>query len=164
MRELISCQEMLYGWILTLVADRDFADEVLQETNLTLIRREAEFPPDGNFTDWAHSQAFYQVLTFRRRKQRNKLVFDNDLVRLLAEDTQQQSPSEDKRRESLKDCLSLLSDAQRSVLERRYSGRGVREIAAAEGRSEAAISQALYQLRKTLRECIQRKLAAEPSS
>ena len=156
-QDLLACQGKLQAFILALVTERDFADEILQETNLAVLRKEAEFTSGTDFAAWACSQAFFQVLSGRKRRQRSKLVFDDELVQLLAHEALPQVQQQDARQAALRNCLSLLSDSQRQMLERRYSGESVQQIATLNGRTEAVVSQTLYRLRKLLKDCIERR-------
>ena len=71
-QDTIACQGMLHAFILTLTADREWADELLQETNVALLRKESEFDSGSNFQAWACSVAYYQVLTSRKARQRSR--------------------------------------------------------------------------------------------
>ena len=52
--ELISAhQSRLYGFLFALVGNREDADELFQETSLTLSRRFDTFQPGSNFYAWA---------------------------------------------------------------------------------------------------------------
>ena len=159
-QDTIACQGMLYAFILTLTADRDWADEVLQETNVALLRKEDQFEPGSNFKAWACSVAYYQVLTSRKARGRNRVVFDETLINTLSAEVQDNVDSHDARRRALRQCLATLSSSQKSLLTRRYQGDSVTRIATDLGRSVGTISQTLYRARQALKECILGKLAA----
>ena len=164
LQELLASQGALRAFILTLATEREFAEETLQETNLAIIRKEAEFTPGTDFRAWACSQAFFQVLSGRKRRSRQKLVFDDELVQVLAQEALPEVQHQDARQAALRYCLSLLSPPQREMLERRYAGESVQNIATQSGRTEAVISQTLYRLRKNLKDCIGRRMAGELST
>lgn len=163
-QDTIACQGVLYAFILSLTADRDWADEVLQETNVALLRKEDQFEPGSNFKAWACSVAFYQVLTSRKSRRRNRLVFDEKLLSTLSDEGGRHVEQQDARRQALRQCLAVLSPSQKSLLQRRYRGDAVNRIAADLGRSVGAISQTLYRARQALKECILSKLAKGSSA
>ena len=77
-------QRKLHAFIWSLVRSGADADDILQETNLVLWRKSDEFEPGSNFDAWAFRIAQFQVLAFRKRQQRSKLHFDDELVEALA--------------------------------------------------------------------------------
>ncbi len=163
-QDTIACQGSLYAFILSLTADTDWADEVLQETNLALLRKESDFEPGSNFKAWACSVAFYQVLSSRKSRQRNRLVFDDNLLTTLSQEGQQHTQDHEARRQALRQCLQSLSSSQSQLLQRRYRGDSVTNIAAEVGRSVGAISQTLYRARQVLKDCILGKLAGRKAT
>jgi RNA polymerase sigma-70 factor (ECF subfamily) len=164
-RQLTAAQTSLYAYILTLLPDRAAAQDVLQETNLTLWRKLADFQPGTSFMAWGCRVAYFQVLNHRRRMKRDRLVFDDQLLDSLAERQAERMEQADHRELALKKCLESLPAAQRSLIQRRYAPDGsVQEIAEAEGKSAGAISQMLYRIREALLNCIQGSLAIKETS
>ncbi len=158
-QQLISSQGRIYAYILSLLGDSDQADDVLQEVNLILWRKCAEFEPGTNFIAWAFRTAFYQVQTFRSKVNRNRLIFDDDLLVVLAREAEQDSDDLGERRRALRRCMLLLSNAQQDLLHRRYTaGASARTIARQLGRPAASVHQTLYRLRLMLMKCIEGKL------
>jgi RNA polymerase sigma-70 factor (ECF subfamily) len=157
---LTGSQRRLHAYVLSLTADRHQAEEIVQETNLVLWRKADDFERDTNFIAWAFRVAYYQTLAYRQRQGRDRLVFDDEVVELLAEEYP--APQEvDARRESLEECLAKLTPRQRNLLNVRYrDGVSVERIAADLQRSANTVAQTLHRLRLALMECIQRTLAA----
>ena len=75
-RLLTQHQRRVYGYILTMVVNWNDADEILQETNLRLWEEFDRFEPGTDFAAWAIRVAYYQVLTWRKKRDRSRLVFD----------------------------------------------------------------------------------------
>jgi RNA polymerase sigma-70 factor (ECF subfamily) len=62
----------------------------------------------------------------------------------------------------LRGCLEKLPEDQRNLVQRRYEpGASVQGIAEEDGKSEGAISQALYRIRAALQQCVEKQLAKE---
>jgi RNA polymerase sigma-70 factor (ECF subfamily) len=158
-QDTIACQQPLYAFILSLTADRDWAEEVLQDTNVALLRKEAEFEPGSNFKAWACSVAYYQVLTSRKTRQRSRLVFDERLLQLMSSESPHWVDEYDARMQALRQCFAALSGLQARVLQRRYQGESVARIATDLGRSAATISQLLFRARQALKNCVIGKMA-----
>lgn len=162
LQSVIDHQSRLYGFVLALLANRDLADEILQEVNLTLLRKEADYQPETTFFAWACQIAFYQVLTFRKRRQRDALVFDEELLEMLAVEAERASHVEpDEQKRALRHCLKTLPAQHRELIARRYRGTSVIALSAESGRSTAAVSQTLYRLRAILKRCIERTLTRD---
>ncbi len=159
-RNITNCQNRLYVYILSLLPNPDRAKDVLQETNLLLWRKAAEFTPGTNFGAWACKIAYYEVLTERRKRQRDKHLFSEGIINLLASDAERRIAELDERSQALDECLERLPAKQRKRLLDRYSpGGSIQSIAEAAGESRGAIATALYRVRANLLECIQGKLA-----
>ena len=83
---LLDCQDALRAYVTALVMDPNEADDVVQEANVVLCRQADEFPTIKNFTAWACRIAFFEVLSSRKRRQRDRLLFDDGLLALVAQD------------------------------------------------------------------------------
>jgi len=161
---LIKAQTRLYAFILSLVGDRTQADDVLQETNMVLWRKAEEFEPGTDFGAWACQVAYFQVLAHWQRDRRERLLFDEELMRVVAGVIEQRTSEIDERKEALRACLSELPDPQRDLLHRRYNlDNSIKQIAADLGRPDGSIAQTLYRIRATLLSCIERRLHESPS-
>lgn len=155
-------QSMLHAYIRSLLPDADRAGDVLQETNLVLWRRANEFAEGTNFAGWARKIAYYQVLACYRDKRREKLLFDAELVALLAEQSESQVTSYEMKQRLLQGCLAKLSDQSRDLVRRRYAPDGsVKVMAKNLKRTVGSISQALYRIRQLLEECVNQQLTRE---
>ena len=162
---LTSHQRRLYAFILSLVRDPVNADDVLQETNLTLWRKWADFELGTDFLAWSFAVARFQVMAFRKKTQRSKLVFDDDLVSTLADEAEEALADHDQRRAALAKCLGRLKPDQRDLISRRYQpGACVNDMADGLGRSPKAVSEMLRRIRKNLQTCIERNLGSTSPS
>src|SRR5579871_2381594 len=91
-RDLTDLQVRLFAYLVSLLGDIHEARNVLQETNLELWRKSAEFMVGTDFGAWARAIAHYKVLASLRDKRRDRLLFDEELLNLIAHRSQ---PSED---------------------------------------------------------------------
>lgn len=150
-------QVRLIGYIRTMIADEHAAKDILQETNMTLLNKMADFEPGSNFTAWSFRIAYFEVMSWRRDKGRDRLQFSNELVDALAETGQKVTERYDSRLDALKTCLEKLPERQREVVQRRYlNGLAVQDIASEIGLKANAASQLLHRARQNLFDCINR--------
>jgi RNA polymerase sigma-70 factor (ECF subfamily) len=155
-------QRALHAFVFSLVRHAADTDDVLQETNLVLWRKYGEFQPGTDFLAWAFRVAHFQVLAHRKRKQRAREHFDEDLLAQLAAEAEEQSADFEKRRRALASCLQKLPQEQRTLIARRYEPDGcVNDMAAERGSTPKAVSELLRRIRRTLQICIERSLAGE---
>ena len=165
-RLLTEAQGPVYGYIVTLIPDRNRARDILQETNITLWKKAGNFEEGTNFNAWACRVAYFHVLAFRRKMAREKIVFDDDILDYLAERNEQRIAEEGvlERSRALRNCLQKLPEHHRKLVEARYQpGASVQQIAVEEQRTVGAISQTLYRIRHNLMICIEKTLAAGQS-
>lgn len=159
---LTSSQSSVYAYICSLVFDSNVATDLLQETNLTLWRKRAEFEPGTNFAAWAYRVAYFKVLSYRRNLSRDMHLFDDELLDYLAERQSVRMEVGDRRHEALRGCMKKLSEPHRKLVQERYmTGGSVQVLAEKHGRTTAVISQTLYRIRCALLECIGAKLSME---
>jgi RNA polymerase sigma-70 factor, ECF subfamily len=133
------------------------ADDVMQETFLTVSRKASTFEPGTNFVAWACGIARLKVLeNFRQRKRAN--VLSEAAIIALAEDAP--SPqSLGEREDALEGCLNRLAPKVRDLLWRRYCRRqSSTEMAEAAGMTPNAVRVALSKARVALRDCINSQL------
>lgn len=162
---LAGAQNRVFAYIVSLLGDPNWADDVLQETNLVLWRKAQEYKPGTPFDAWACRVAYFQVLAARRDAGRDRLLFDDNMLESLAGQAEQRAGTWDDFRSALRVCLEKLSGPQRDMLRRRYGeGITVTEIAKQDNDSSGAVSSALYRIRQSLMTCIRRTLRQEDSA
>lgn len=159
---LTGAQSAVFGYAMSICHDPSLAKDIVQETYLTLWRKAEDFEEGTNFTAWACRTAYFHVLNHRRKQSREQLVFDEDVFDYLAERQESRSQQTDERLEALRTCISALPPQQRDLIDRRYlPGATVQAIAKDDGKSEGAISQALFRIRTTLQKCVEHKMIKE---
>lgn len=156
---LTASQAPLYACVLSLLPDRVAAQDVLQEVNLTLWHKAADFEAGTNFMAWAGRIARYHVLNYRRKQSRDRLIFDEQLFEELCVRQAERGEETNRYAELLKECLWHLPENHRELLGQRYASAGsVKKIATARGQSVGAISQLLYRIRESLLNCVSQRL------
>ncbi|MBL8798483.1 MAG: sigma-70 family RNA polymerase sigma factor [Planctomycetia bacterium] len=159
-RQLTQHHASIFAFIRALVPDRADAEEVLQETNLTLLRKVDEADRVENFRAWACAVARIEVLRFRDRRKSSRLIFADDFLELVAEVIVERADLLEDRREALTGCLDRLAERDRDLVRRRYhEAKDTQTVADEVGRSRDAVYKALARIRQTLFECVERRLA-----
>jgi RNA polymerase sigma-70 factor (ECF subfamily) len=133
------------------------ADDVMQETFLTVSRKASTFEPGTNFVAWACGIARLKVLEDFRQRKRANVLSEKAIIALTEDAPSPQSITE--RAGALEACLQQLTPKARDLLWRRYSRRqSSTEMAAAAGMTSTAVRVALTKIRKALRDCIDTQL------
>ena len=165
MRELTRHQRRLRGLVRCLLFERRDVEDVLQDTNVVLLRKADEFRPGTDFWAWASTVARHQVLTHCKTLKRDRLVFDETLLTLIASEVAQLSDTVDQRHDALQHCLAQMPEPQRQLLEMRYGPEAsLDRISAVLNRPVGSIRQTLYRIRGALLACIERRLKSETLS
>ncbi len=156
---LLTGEQMgLLYYITMLLGDPHAAENVLQDTNLVIWRKAADFQPGTSFSAWSRKVAFWQVKAYVRDRGRDRHVFQEKLIEQLANRSTEQLV-EPERRLALRHCLQTLSQANLDLLRGRYEeGLNIAQIASKVAKTEVAVRAALMRIRRTLQRCIESKL------
>jgi len=139
------------------------AQDVLQEGKIVMWRQFHQFEIGTNFAAWARKILFYQILAYRRRSKRaSQEWFSEELLATLHEENEsaQRELRWQRREEALLSCVTELPAAHREILDLRYREEApIERISRRTERTEGAIYRLLSRLRKSLHQCVEKKLA-----
>lgn len=150
-------QGRLYGYLLSLSADPDAANDILQEANIVLWKQWRQFQTGSNFTAWAFRIAHFQFMAYRQRQLRDKTLFNDDLLATLAGEAREVDQWHDERSAALEKCLERMPDRSREAIRLRYADElKIADMAEVLERSANAVYQILFRARQWLIECVQK--------
>jgi RNA polymerase sigma-70 factor (ECF subfamily) len=162
LRLFLQNQRRVYAYVLTLLPRRSDADDVFQDACMVMWDKfDASAPPD-DFAAWGCRIAYFKVLDFCKKHQRNRVMFSQAMLERVAETVSEQSSALqlDERREALAGCLAKLHERDRGLLTARFAeGATVQSTAAQVGRSADAVYKALSRIRQSLFDCVTRSLS-----
>lgn len=157
-------QRRVYLHILKQVGSPADAEEILQETNMVIWSKFHRFELGTNFIAWSFQIANYEVLKYRDKRRSNRLMFAGDVLEVIAQESEEQEDDLDLRRSALQECLKNLRRGDRELIQQRYqSGNTGMGVAQQLDRPINSVYQSIGRIRKTLFECINRRLAAGAS-
>ena len=158
-------QPAIRSYIASLLPRAADAEEVVQQTSLVLWRKFPTLDRKADFLRWACQVAKFEVFNHRRRLSRDRHVFCDELLALLAEEAGERADRFQERREALDGCLNKLHARQRDVIERCYREETtMREIAQTMGCTANSLYKRLNRIRDALLKCIKHTLAVEGQS
>lgn len=134
-------------------------DEVMQETSLVAWKKFATLPAAEHFPRWACLIARYEILKRRRTFARDRLVLDEDVVNLLAEEAEAETPERQKQLSVLDACIARLPRERRELVLAAYApGVTKKDLARRLRRTEASVYQLLARIRCELLQCVEHSL------
>lgn len=155
-------QRRIYLFILAQHPVPNDAEEMLQNTNVVILKKFSQFERGSSFFAWAAQIARYEVLKYRERRHRDKLTFSEQFVSQIADDAFDEADSLDARRQALSECLQTLRAKDRELIQQRYApGVQAKDVASRMSRPANSVYQSLSRIRRVLQECINRRLQAE---
>jgi RNA polymerase sigma-70 factor (ECF subfamily) len=138
-------------------------DDVVQTVSLVMWRKWDQFDPDTDFMRWARVITRFEVLKFRRTMARDRHVFHDELMDLLADESEERETqvSSEQYLECLHACLNNLPEKSRELITAAYEGdRSIKKVAVDVGKSATALYKVLDRIRKKLQGCIEARLAS----
>lgn len=161
---LTEAQPRLFTFLLKRLAQSEQAHEVLQNVNFTICRKASDFEDGSDFVAWSFAIARFELLAFRQRQAREKLVFTDEVVQSIEHLDEESSVDgvRKQRKSALKTCLEQLTPKQKHLVNQRYAeSESVSNISTTMGVTANAVSLSLHRIREKLLACINRKLASE---
>ncbi len=155
-------QFCVLAYIRALIYDSAAANDVFQETSLVLWRSFPSFRPEAEFAPWAIGVARHQVLKYWRGQSRDRLVFSETLLLDLADDAASLASEMPPRQAALDECVQHLSGRQQGLIRMFYGeNQSAGAIAATWDRSVHTVYKSLKVMRRSLLECVERKIAED---
>lgn len=162
LRSFTAHEPAIRTYVRRLLPSRADADDVMQEVSVVLWEKFDRVRDGGDFRSWAFGVARYEVLTWLRDRGRDRIVLDESVVGLLADEGAEDEPHLERQREALEACMHKLTPGQRNVIMLAYQpGARIWTLARRSGRTVAGFYQWLYRVRRTLLDCIRQNLARE---
>lgn len=160
MRLLNTAHGRLLRFVISLVARRQDAEDILQRASVTMWRRFGQFETGTDFIAWATTIAAYEVKNFQRVAGRSRVTFDEELVETLASARVQDLQNYDRRLDALEECVQKLDESSRTLVDAVYSkGEDVKSLAIREGRAPQTFYNRLNFIRRILTDCMREKVA-----
>lgn len=162
-QEIHMLQPGLREYVAGLLGGADGAEDLVQETNLFLWNKRADFVPGTNFRAWALRVAWFKVMAERRdRAREGRVVFSEPMLEMLAARAEERMAESDHRLNALRLCLGKTRPQDRRLLEWKYGrSASLTELAASAGQAPGALHKTISRLRMALRHCVEKHLKEE---
>jgi RNA polymerase sigma-70 factor (ECF subfamily) len=162
-RLLMKHEPVLRAYARTLLPDWKSVDDVLQDASVTLWEKFDQVRDEPGFLPWAKTVVRFKALSAIDRLRRDRHVFSDRVLELLAEEAETFQVEERERSlRALRTCLEGFTPAHQELLLAPYFGEGrVSVLAEQAGKSANALYKLLGRLREKLHACIQTRLSEE---
>lgn len=155
----------VFSFVLGMVQNTADAEDVVQRASMTMWRCFDQFKPGTNFRNWAFQIAKNTALNHLTKSRRDRHVFSEKLVNMLAEQTEERAEDLDARRRALDFCLEKLPDTDHQMVAGCYAeGATIRSFAEQAGETANKIYKRLNLVRRQLGRCIERRLGVEEAA
>lgn len=160
--ELLTQHEaQLLGFLCAIAPSFQDAEDLFQQTVLTMWQKFAEFEPGTSFTAWGCRIARFKAMSLSQSKRLSLL--EEDVLELLT--LAQEGQTADvriARRRALSGCIEKLGERDRNLIQAAYTNhQTIKSLAADIGRSASGVYNSLARIRSALFKCIQATLTKE---
>jgi RNA polymerase sigma-70 factor (ECF subfamily) len=146
----------VFRYVAVLVPNVADAEDIVQQTALSLWEKFDSYDPNQPFTPWACRFALNKAKQWIERRQRWQTLLEHGLAEELAQRREELRPELETRLRHLEGCLRKLPEEQRSMVEGYYYRRdGIEQLAENSGRTVAATYKTLQRIREALQACIE---------
>ena len=146
----------VFRYVAALVPYLADADDIVQQTAITLWEKFDAYDPALPFTPWACRFALNKARQWLERRQRWQALLDNGLAEELERRREKLMPELEIRLNHLEKCLDKLPEEQRSIIEGYYFRRDdMDKLAEKSGRTIEATYKMLQRIRQTLQFCME---------
>ena len=160
LQTLLGARTRLSAAVWLVVRDTHGAEDIFQDITLKAMRGSASFESEAALLSWAFITARRQGIDWLRKHQRESVGLGEGVLELLDREWQSDAPASGPRLDALAECLEQQPDAARELLRLRYhDGFGCDAVAARIGIGLEAVYQRLSRAHRSLRLCVEGKLA-----
>jgi len=146
----------IFRYVAALIPNLSDADDIVQQTALSLWEKFDTYDPAQPFTPWACRFALNKARQWIERRRRWQALLQDGLAEELEQRRAELQPEWESRLKHLEGCLGQLPAEQRSLVEGYYFRRNdVESLAGTHGRTVAATYKTLQRIRQNLQLCIE---------
>ena len=155
-------QNRIYRYICSVIPNRADAEELFQQTNLTLWRRWDRFDPSREFVPWACGVAHNHIRNFLRKRRHSQVLLSKEIIEQLTRTRIEHDDLLEERKRALAGCLEQLPRYQRQLIESCYATeKTIKAVAESRGETPNALYKRLRRIRASLYNCVSRALLAK---
>lgn len=161
MREFLKSRKMLFGFIVSIVRDKEAAEDIFQDVSMIAFSKCATFQAGTDFGAWLREIGRRRILKARETHLRGAIILEPETIDAVAAAYDRRSEEKIVDREAaLRECIRSLPERGRRLIEMRYQdAQSFESIARRVQSSVNSIQVTMTKIRKALRRCVEAKLA-----
>ena len=159
--KIAEIQPDLRGYVVSISGSSADIDDIIQETNLFLWERQADFTTGTSFKAWAFKVAYFKCMATRRDNiRRGHVTFSENTIQKISLEAETRFSTDIDRVSALRRCIQKLKPSDQSILFQKYvRGESFTDSSKTTGKSVAAIHQIASRARIALRNCINQQIS-----
>ena len=142
--QVLEHQGKLKGYLTSLHPHSHEVDDILQETNITLINKEKDFDPNRAFLPWAFTIAKFTWMAYRQKRARQrKYVSEHEWLDQIQDPSLREQLAyeiEVERLALLKKVIPCLTPRRQAMLQELLEGKKIHQIAKDWGEKQGTLS------------------------
>lgn len=159
LRLFMACEPAIRAFVRSLVPTLSDSNDVMQEVAVVLWQKFAEYETTEDFRRWSFRVAKWKVLSWRRDRMRDRHVFGDETLELLAHEAETHTEKLEAQRAALRECLGRLPAAQRDLVDKAYAPHTrIDSLAAHIGVTAMSLYKKLHRIRTLLIDCTRNAL------
>ena len=119
LQQIMEGRKVIYTYILSMVRNKDDAEDIIQDVVLTMWDKYDSFKPGTNFTAWGIQIAKFKIMNFFKAKKNDK-CFDEDVLENISDQYSRKASEIDHRLDALEVCIEKLSDKEKELVKTHY--------------------------------------------
>ncbi len=162
MEQLVPNQRRILSYIAALAPQKNDAEDIYQDVLTEMWKKFDQFTPGTDFDRWGITIAKFKILNFRRKAGRSKIIFSDEIIELIQNESDKQRKYIDECLDALQGCAKKLSPRQLKFLRMHYEDElSCRKIASNIGLTHQAICKVMSRIHAALVKCIKLTLREE---
>jgi RNA polymerase sigma-70 factor (ECF subfamily) len=159
-RILLSERSGILSYLFGISSDIHAAEDVFQDLVIKVTQKRPEISDRDHVLAWARAAGRNALIDALRKRRRQRVVFDTDVLDQLEADWQRfDRPTQATRVEALRQCLGELNPAARQLIEMRYAdGLSGQQMADSLKRPRGSLYVSLSRVYRALAECVRRRI------
>jgi len=156
----VGSKNVVTAYIRIAIPNTHDAEDVLQEVGKDAAMHFDQYDRTRPFGAWVIGISKRRIAGYYRHKYRDKLIFSDTQMSLLADACEDIAPVADHRLQALKICLKRLTNRHQQVIKLKYLDElDNQQVGDAMQIKTGAVRTLLHRARQSLGECIQSRLA-----
>ncbi len=151
----------IYSFTLKLLPNYSIAEEIMQESLMTMWDKFDSFQQGTNFSAWAKQIVKYKVIQYLSNKNNKSIIYlTAEMIEQLGQD-ERTSSSYDTYFEALHNCVDKLQGRNKEIIRLRYyKNFKVKDMASMLNTTSNAVSKHIARIHGALKKCINQTINA----